>query len=57
MFTSYRLIKKARVIIHANLAISVFIGQVIFVFAIDIAPKVGIACIIRHVKDIIKLLM
>ena len=37
---SFRLYKKPRVIIHANLAFSMLVGQLIFVFGIDITPKV-----------------
>ena len=43
VFDSHRLYKKTRVIIHANLAFSMFMGQIIFVFGIDVAPKVEFA--------------
>ena len=41
VFNLCRLYKKPRVIIHANLAFSMLVGQLIFVFGIDTAPKVG----------------
>ena len=45
---SDRLYKKARVIIHANLAFSMLIGQLIFVFGIDTAPKVRNLTFFNH---------
>ena len=40
VFNLHRLYKKPRVIIHANLVFSMLVGQLIFVFGIDTAPKV-----------------
>ena len=40
MYRLFRLYKKPRVIIHANLAVSLLIGQLIFVSGVDTTPKV-----------------
>ena len=39
-FAIDRLYKKARIVIHANLALSILIGQLMFVAGIDTKPKV-----------------
>ena len=39
-FAIYRLYKITRIVIHANLALSLLIGQLIFVSGIDTKPKV-----------------